>query len=179
MSFVLVVSIFSLVSSKIKPHDYSKVVSPYGLALLTIVIMLGFNRMVYYSYLPNTRIEFEATATSVSTFLQKYLHPYEQFAYYYTVPQIYSLINILLVVLILTPIVVGIVRILYKTLIKKYYMSNHFSSLFCIQVAIMSVLFVDLMIYSIAGVLTFRYILFMFPIVSIAFLWKFFERESL
>ena len=148
----------------------------YYLSLIMLIIMLAYNRMIYYSYLPKRKVELEINSFSI--FLEKYFHVQAQQypTYTYKVPFEYSMINILIIITILIPILIGILKLIYNP--KKYITYNNIFWYYFI-ISLLGVAIIDMIIYSLAGVITFRYLIFIYPAISISFIYNFSKNKKI
>jgi hypothetical protein len=177
-SFCSILSILIFISNKFRKEN--NIGNVHGLALILLVIMLAFNRMIYNHYLPQNRLSFEVVASTFLEFSQRSFQQIPQSVYTYTAPAESTLIHTLLLIFILIPITIGIIVSLKCRIINRECPLNNSNIVwFYVVVAMLSVAFVDILIYSIAGVITYRYILLCYPLISIAFLWNFFNNELL
>lgn len=181
VSFSLIMSfLFMLVSSRFKPSKNNpRIRNPINLALISLVIMLMFNRAIYFSFLPIIRLDFGVSTNSLLTFIYKYFHISPKPSYYCTMPLQISYANLLFLISILIPIIVGGIKLIRKIIIGEYDSKLYPISWLCFVLATITVSVVDIFIYSMVGVIPFRYVLLTFPLVSVAFLWRFFHRRSL
>jgi len=169
MNLLLVGIIFISKSEQIK----SKLTFNLSLAFLTI--FLAFNKVIYDSYLSKGRF-----IDTLSCGIQFFFHKYESFLpwakasspekYTYVIHHsIPPLLDLFYLILIISPILLSILASLNKLLKDKQlvtFMGNLKEDTY-FKFTLLLVGVIDIAIYSIRGVITFRYIHFIFPLLTL------------
>jgi hypothetical protein len=162
----LLINIMILFFAYLKSENQLKNSMTKSIPLVCIVIFLSFNGVAYDAYLPNMNLD--AISDSINLFFAQLsignasIDPYK---YVFQSPPLLSWINVTIMALFTFPVFITMISDLRK-IVKAT--SLEFIKFLCLRWSIALISIVDAVIYATVGVLFFRYILFIFPVLAIA-----------
>ncbi|MFZ3382339.1 MAG: hypothetical protein WA144_00285, partial [Candidatus Methanoperedens sp.] len=155
-------------------YDLPKVPS-INFSLMCLVLFLMFNKVAFGHFLP--QFESQNVLKTIDVFMVQtnyFANIQEQYLYKSPAPKVLSYLNLLYLILLSLPVSIDLMTRVRKRINNKIPIldNNDVIGTYFIY-SLISVLFIDIIVYTLAGALFFRFILFIFPFFILIYISKY------